>query len=76
MNACHSRVDFDEVVTNVIPWRRCLQHFSRVKALGTESGNAAFEPFVSARLQAGRQVKVRRIEFLEVASGHHIAQAQ
>lgn len=41
----------------------------------TESGNAAFEPFVFARIQASRQVKVR-IEFLEVASGHHIGQAQ
>ena len=59
---------FDEVVTNVTPWRRCLQHFSRIKALRTESGNAAFEPSVSARIQTSRQVKVK-IEFLEVASG-------
>jgi hypothetical protein len=30
------RVDFDKMVTNVIPRRRCLQHFSGVKALRTE----------------------------------------
>jgi hypothetical protein len=89
---------------NVIPWRRFLQHFPRVKALQTEGANnyriasillqnhenpddlpllpaleqielgkytfsaheksqcepevAAFEPFVSARRQEGRPVKV------------------
>lgn len=33
------RVDFDEMVTSVIPRRRYLQHFSRVKALRTEGRN-------------------------------------
>lgn len=33
------RADFDEMVTNVTPRRRCLKHFSRVKALRTEVRN-------------------------------------